>query len=139
MLFFDRKRKTIARSDSENDNDESIKRKKKSSHKKRSSRITTNDEEISQDNVEQLSDNEPDDYESENEEKPKRKPTARKSVTKSNRSSSSKVCLLSESINKILFLSFRLPHDHRNQLGNINPKKRFQAVKMIRIMNHLVQ
>jgi hypothetical protein len=75
-----RKRKTIARSDSENENGETIKRKKRSSHKKRSSRITTNDDEVSQDNEEQLSDIVPDDNESDTEDKPKRKPTSRKSV-----------------------------------------------------------
>ncbi|CAF1180570.1 unnamed protein product [Rotaria sordida] len=85
-----KKRKLIARSDSENENDETVKRKKKSNHKKRSSRITTNDDEVSQDNEEQLSDNEQDDNESDNEDKPKRKPTSRKSTSRSKRSSISK-------------------------------------------------
>ncbi|CAF3361322.1 unnamed protein product [Rotaria socialis] len=88
-----KKRKIIARSDSENENDEMIKRKKKSSHKKRSSRATTttNDDEVSQDNEERLSENEPDNNESDIEEKPKRKPTSRKLTTnRSKRSSKSK-------------------------------------------------
>lgn len=67
----------MARSDSENEDGET-KHKKKSNHKKRSSRITTNDDEISQDNDEQVSNNEQDDYESDNKEKPKRKPVKKK-------------------------------------------------------------
>jgi hypothetical protein len=39
----------------------------------------------------------------------------------------------------MILLFFRLLHDHRNQLGNINPRKLFQAVKMSLIMNHHVQ
>jgi hypothetical protein len=83
LLFFShRKRKTIARSDSENENGEPVKRKKKTSHKKRSSRATANDDEGSQNEEQQLSDNEQVENESEEEEKPKRKSTSKKTVKK---------------------------------------------------------
>ncbi len=140
----------MARSDSENEDGET-KHKKKSNHKKRSSRITTNDDEISQDNDEQVSNNEQDDYESDNKEKPKRKPVKKKFsifilyhlfiLDKSIKKIEFIESMISFLFNRKNFYYFFYRHriDNLNKLVDINLKQLFQVVKMIQIMNHLVR